>query len=148
MNDYDIYMRDSTVRSGEWVGFALAWKGLARLEGLPARPHKGWFPWILDPANPDDPGAGHWGVRQWRYELALVDGLVGLRGVPPDDGRGAAGMRADLLGYLPLSKLELTDLDGTIYDVRMTSYTEQALEPYDVAHADGGLLIQVEFAEV
>lgn len=148
MNDYDIYLRDGGVRDGEWVGFALAWKGLAGITGLPEKPHKGWVPWILDPSNPDDPTAGHWGVRQWRYELALIDGLVGLDGKPPDDGRTPADMRTDLMDYLPLTKLELQDLDGATYDVRMTSYTEQAIEPYDDAHPNGGLLVQVQFAAV
>ena len=148
MNDYDIYIRNSAVREGEWVGFALAWKDLARLRGLSARPHRGWFPWILDPGKPDDPPSGHWGVRQWCYEIALLDGLVGLLGVPPDDGRTAADMRADLMGYLPLTKIELTDIDGTVYDARMTSYIEEAVEPYDAAHPGGGLIATVEFAQV
>lgn len=148
MNDYDIYLRDGGVREGEWVGFALAWKGLAGLAGLPGKPQTGWVPWILDPTRPDDPAAGHWGVRQWRFELALVDGIVGLQGAPPDDSRTVADMRADLMNYLPLVKLELQDLDGAIYDARMTSYTEQALEPYDSAHPIGGMLVQVEFTAV
>ncbi len=148
MNDYDIYLSDGSVRSGEWVGFALAWKGLAGVTGLPGRPHRGWVPWILDPDKPEDPSAGHWGVRQWRYELALVDSLVGLQGGPPDDGRTSADMRADLMDYLPLTKLELQDVDGTAYDARMTSYIEQAIEPYDNAHPRGGMLVQVEFTAV
>jgi hypothetical protein len=148
MNDYDIYLRDGSVRDGQLVGFALAWKGLTGVAGLPGRPHKGWFPWILDPNKPDDPTAGHWGVRQWRFELALLDGMVGLQGAPSNDGRTPADMRADLMDYLPLTKLQLQDLDGAMYDVRMTSYIEQAVEPYDNAHPNGGMLVQVEFAEV
>ena len=148
MNDYDIYLREPGVHSGEWVGFALAWKGLGGMSGLAARPHEGLLPWVLDPNNPNDPTLGSRGVRQWKFDLAMVDGLVGLQGVPPDDARTPAQMRADLMDYVPLSKLELKDVDGAEYDVVITTYTEQAVEPFDAAHPEGGWLIHVEFAKV
>jgi hypothetical protein len=148
MNDYDIYLRDSAVHGGDWVGFALAWKGLGGVAGLATRPHAGWWPWLADPVNPDDPTAGSRGVRQWRLELALVDGLVGLRGVPSDDGRTPTAMRADLMSYKALTKLELQDVDGVAYNVMITAYTEHVVEPYDAAHPDGGWVVRIEFAEV
>jgi hypothetical protein len=43
--------------------------------------------------------------------------------------------------------MELKDVDSTIYSVLMTGYQEQNLEPYDTAHANGGWLARVEFAE-
>src|SRR2546422_10967280 len=81
MNDYDFYLRDPGIRGGEWVGFPLAWKGLGGVGGLPLRPHRSWQPWVLDPSSPDDPTAGHWGVLQWRYNIAVIEGLGGLQGV-------------------------------------------------------------------
>ena len=148
MSDYDIYLREAGVNGGEWAGFALAWKGLAGIEGLPARPHRRWFPWILDPAQPDNPAAGHRGVLQWRFTVALVDGLVGLRGRPPDDGRSASQMRADLLAFMPGIQVDLMDVDGTIDTVRMTAYTEWAIETWDNRHPNGGMLAEVEFVRV
>ena len=130
------------------MGFALAWKELGGLEGLPAKPHRSWLPWVLDPAHPNDPTAGSWGVWQWHYDAALIDGLIGLEGVPPADGRGPADMRDDLLAFLPLGPIELKDLDGRPYNVMMTGYSEQAPEPHDSVHPNGGMLVQVEFAKV
>ena len=148
MNDYDFYLRDPGIRGGEWVGFPLAWKGLGGVGGLPLRPHLSWQPWILDPTNPDDPTAGHWGVLQWRYNIALIEGLVGLQGVPPGDGRTPADMWADLMDFLPLDKFDLQDLDGQTYQVKMTGYSERAIEPYDTAHPNGGMLVEIELARM
>ncbi len=131
MNDYDIYLRHAAVRGGAWVGFSLARKGLAGVAGFDARPHLHWIPWILNSASPNDPTAGSWGVWQWRLQVALLDGLVGLLAVPPSDGRTSADMRADLLTYRTLPALELQDVDGAIYTVKMTTYQEQEIEPYD-----------------
>jgi hypothetical protein len=147
MNDYDIYLRHATVRGGEWVGFALAWKGLARVGGLPARPHRNWLPWIPDPAYPNDPTLGSWGTWQWRFEVAFLDGLAGLSGVPSDDGRSAADMRADMRAFMPLASFDLKDLDGGVHQVLMTGYSEQAIEPFDLGHPNGGFVAQVEFAK-
>jgi hypothetical protein len=147
MNDYDFYLRHASVHGGAWTGFALAWKGLAGKEGLPQRPHLRWRPWVLDPANPNDPGMGAWGVWQWRFDTALIDGIVGLAGVPPDDGRQAAEMHDDLRAFIDLPAFELQDIDGTTYTVKMTAYREQGIEPYDAAHPDGGWLAQIEVAE-
>lgn len=148
MNDYDFYLRHGAVREGTWVGFALAWRGLAGVEGLERRPHWRWRPWILDPANPDNPAEGSWGVWQWRLHVAMLDGAIGLLGTPPTDGRTGEDMREDMLNYLPLPALELKDVDGEIYSVRMTAYKEQEVEPYDAAHPDGGWLAEVEFTLV
>lgn len=148
MNDYDFYLRHGAVRAGAWVGFGLAWRGLAGVEGLERRPHERWRPWILDPANPHDPTAGSWGVWQWRFEVAMISGIVGLLRTPPQDGRTGPDMRADLLNYLPLPAMELKDVDGTIYDAKMTAYREQSVEPFDVAHPDGGWIGRIEFALV
>lgn len=148
MSDYDFYLKDASVASGEWVGFPLAWKGRGNIVGLPVSPYRRWYPWNLDPSNPNDPTRGSRGVLQWRFSVALVDGLVGLEGHPPDDGRTAGQIRQDLLLYMPLDQMDLRDIDGTEYTVKMTSYTEQALEPFDVAHPSGGILAEVEFAIV
>jgi hypothetical protein len=147
MNDYDFYLRHAAVRNGEWVGFALARKGLAGISGLEARPHLRWLPWILDPNEPNTPSAGSWGTWQWRMDVAMVDGLAGLQGTTPVDGRTAADMRADLLAFLPLPIMELKDVDSTIYSVLMIGYQEQNIEPYDAAHPNGGWVARTEFAE-
>jgi hypothetical protein len=145
-NEYDFYLREGSVRGGEWVGFALAWKGLAGLPGLPSRPYTRRIPWILDPAHPDDPTYGSWGVPQWHMSVALVDGVVGLGRQPPVDGRGAADMRADMLAYQAAGSLTLQDIDGSVYAVKMILYTEEAIEAYDASHPAGGMLATVEFA--
>ena len=148
MNDYDFYLRHAAVRGGEWVGFPLAWRGLVGVEGLARRPHLRWRPWLLDPTNPNDPAAGSWGVWQWRFDVAMLDSLVGLLAEPPADGRTASEIRADLLAYLSLPILQLRDVEGEVYSARMTGYREQAVEPHDNAHPDGGWVAQVEFAWV
>ena len=147
MNEYDIYLRHVSVLGGAWVGFPMAWKGLAGVAGLEARPQMRWRPWVLNSSAPNDPTAGTWGVWQWRFDIALLDGLTGLGGRPPADGRGAEQIRADLLAYMPLPALELKDMDGAIYTVKMTAYREQSIEPNDAAHPDGGWAARVEFAE-
>ncbi|MEO6458407.1 MAG: hypothetical protein ABIO92_09080, partial [Chloroflexia bacterium] len=65
----------------------------------------------------------------------------------PEDGRGAEQIRADLLAYMTLPALELKDVEGAIYTVKMTAYREQLIEPNDSAHPDGGWAAWVEFAE-
>jgi hypothetical protein len=147
MSDYDFYLRHAAVRNGAWVGFALAWKGRAGIAGLDSRPHLRWRPWVLAPAETDEPAAGSWGVWQWRLLALMADGVVGLQGTPPADGRTAADMRIDMLDYLPLPIMELKDVDGKLYSVKMTGYREQAIEPNDPAHQHGGWLAQVEFAQ-
>ncbi len=102
---------------------------------------------MLNSSAPNDPTAGTWGVWQWRFDIALLDGLTGLGGRPPADGRNAVQIRADLLAYMPLPALELKDMDGAIYTVKMTAYREQSIEPNDAAHPDGGWAARVEFAE-
>ena len=83
MNDYDFYLRHASVHDGAWNGFSLAWRGLVGKDGLPQRPHLRWRPWVLDPANPDDPTLGDWGVWQWHFDVALLDPFVGLMWTPP-----------------------------------------------------------------
>ena len=73
MSEYDIYLRHASVRGGEWTGFLLAWRGLHRHDGFPARPHLYERPWVLDPASPDDPPQGSWGVRRWRVTGIAAD---------------------------------------------------------------------------
>jgi hypothetical protein len=126
----------------------LAWEGLGNIEGLPARPYRRWYPWFLDPADPEDPTVGHRGVLQWHLSVALADGLVGLRGWPPDDERTGTQMRDDLLLYMPLERLDLRDRDGTEYQARMTSYVEEAIEEPGCGRPGVGLLAEVEFALV
>jgi len=147
MNDYDFYLRHASVHDGAWTGFVLAWQALAGKEGLPQRPHLRWRPWVLDPTNPDDPTLGDWGVWQWRLDVALFDGLVGLLWTPPGDGRDSAAMRADLQAFMELPALEMQDVDGVVYTVKMTAFREQCIEQYDAAHPNGGWVAQVQFAE-
>jgi len=147
VTDYDFYLRDGGVNGGAWTGFVLAWKGLAGVPGFPAMPYRQWMPWILDPASPDDPTLGHWGVLQWRFSIALLDGIVGPHGLPADDGRTAAQMRADLFDFTASTGLELMDLDGVVYRARVTAYDEQLVEPYDLVHSDGGRLAVIELAQ-
>lgn len=147
MNDYDFYLRHASVSGGDWVGFPLAWKGLAKIAGLETRPQMRWRPWLPSSTTPNDPTAGTWGVWQWRFDVVMIGGFVGLLGRPPADGRDADQIRADLLAYMPLPALELKDVDGAIYTVKMTGYREQLIEPGDTAHPDGGWAARVEFAE-
>ena len=148
MNDYDFYLRHASVRSGAWVGFALAWRGLAGVRGLEERPHMRWRPWALDPAYPNDPTRGAWGVWQWRMDVALFDKLTGLLHQPPTDGRAAADMRADLIAYTGLPVIDLKDVDGVQYSVKITAFREQLIESYNSAHTGGDRLARVEFAQV
>lgn len=147
MNDYDFYLRHASVRGGAWAGFLLAWKGLGGVSGLGIRPRLRWRPWVLDPAQPNNPAAGSWGTWQWRLDVAMLDGAIGLLGTPPADARASPQMRADLLAYMNAAILELKDTDGTIYSAKMTAYNEQTVEPYGPAHPNGGWLAQVEFAQ-
>ena len=147
MNDYDFYLRHASISGGAWVGFPLAWKGLVGVAGLEARPHLRWRPWLPSSTTPNDPAAGSWGVWQWRFDVAMIGGFIGLLGRPPSDGRDAEQIRADLLAYMPLPVLELKDVDETVYTVRMTAYREQLIEPGVTAHPDGGWTARVEFAE-
>lgn len=147
MSGYDIYLRHASVRSGEWVGFRLAWKDLGYVSGFSAWPHTRLRSWVLDPAQPDDPAQGSWGVRQWHFDVALLDRLTGLQGEPLAGGYGAGEMRDNLLAYIDLPALELKDTDAAIYTTRMTGYTEHCIEPYDLAHPSGGWFAKVEFTE-
>src|SRR4051812_49990260 len=121
MNSYDFYLRHASVQSGEWVGFLLARKDLAGVAGLPARPHLHWRPWVLDPAFPDDPASGTWGVWQWRLEVAALEFVSGLAYFPPADGRTPNDIRTDLQAFLPISTIELKDVDGATYNVIVTA---------------------------
>src|SRR5687768_1253044 len=147
MDDYDFYLRHASVSGGEWVGFPLAWKGLTGVAGLEARPQMRWRPWLLSPTNPNDPTDGTWGVWQWRFDVVMIGGFVGLLGRPPSDGRDVDQIREDLIAYMELPALELKDVDGAIYTVMMTGYREQLIEPGDTSHPDGGWAARVEFAE-
>ena len=148
MNEYDFYLRHASVRGGDWVGFALAWKGLAGVEGLPARPHLHWRPWLLDPAFPNDPAKGSWGVWQWRMDVACLEFTASLLYTPPTDGRTAQDMRTDLKAFLPLPAIELKDVDGITYNVKMTAFQESVIELYDAQHTFGGWTARVELAQV
>ncbi|MEO8288602.1 MAG: hypothetical protein ABI670_19455 [Chloroflexota bacterium] len=147
MNDYDIYLRHASVRDGDWVGFVLGWRGLAGKDGLPQRPQLRWRPWIPDVTDPSDPALGHAGKWQWRFDVAMFDGMVGLLWTSPADGRSSADMRADLLAFVDLPALELKDADGTVYIARATAYREQCMEQYTPTHPDGGWLAQLDFVE-
>ncbi len=106
-----------------------------------------WRPWVLDPAAPNDPTAGTWGVWQWRFDVVMIGGFIGLLGRPPSDGRDADQIRADLLAYMPLPALELKDVDGVTYTVKMTGYREQLIESCGPGRPDGGWAARMEFAE-
>jgi len=147
LSKYDIYLRHASVRGGAWTGFLLAWRGLHRHDGLPSRPHLYERPWVLDPAFPNDPPKGSWGVRAWRFDLSLLEPPVALDWTPPDDGRTAADMRADLAAFAGLPALELKDTGGAVYLVRMTGYREQAVEPATPANPSGGHVAWVELCE-
>ncbi len=147
MSEYDIYLRHASVRGGEWAGFLLAWRGLHRRDGFPARPHLYERPWVLEPAYPNDPPKGSWGVRRWAFDLSLLEPPVALDWTLPNDGRTPADMRADLSAFAGLPALELKDTDGAVYVVRMTGYSEQSVEPATPANPSGGRTAWVEFGE-
>ena len=92
MSEYDIYLRHASVRGGAWVGFLLAWRGLHRRDGFPARPHLYERPWVPDPAYPNDPPKGSWGVRRWAFDLTLLEPPVAL------DWSGLFSRSAQILG--------------------------------------------------
>jgi hypothetical protein len=148
MDEYDFYLRHASVRDGAWVGFPLAWKGLAGVQGLPARPYLHWRPWVLDPDFPNDPASGLWGVWQWRMDVACIDFTATLTNMPPTDERTGEDIRADLHSFLSLPIIELKDADDATYTVKMTGFEESVIEPYDGNHPDGGWLVRVEFVEV
>ena len=147
MQDYDFHLRHASIHDGEWIGFLLAWQGLAGVPGLPLRPHLRWRPWVLDPAAPNDPTQGDWGHWQWRFTVALFPVPAGLQWSPPNDARTPTGMRADLLAFIDLPALQLKDADAAIYTVRMTAYSDQCIEPYNPTHPEGGWAAVVEFAQ-
>ncbi|HEX8599127.1 MAG TPA: hypothetical protein VF952_11500 [Chloroflexia bacterium] len=148
MGEYDFHLRHAAVRGAAWVGFRLAWRGLAGVEGLSARPHLRWRPWVLSGTDPDDVASGDWGAWQWRLTVALLEGLAGLDAVPPTDGRTVADMRADLSQFSDLPAIQLRDVDDTVYEVKLVGYEEQNIEPYDTQHPTGGWLAQVELVQV
>lgn len=148
MGEYDFYLRHASVRGAAWVGFRLAWRGLAGVEGLGTRPHIRWRPWVLDPSTPDDVAAGAWSAWQWRLDVAMFDGIVGLNAQPPTDGRTSEDMRADLLQFIDLPAIHIKDVDDTIYPVKCVGYREHNIEPYDAAHPLGGWVAQVELVQV
>jgi hypothetical protein len=148
MSDYDFYLRHASIRDEAWVGFRLAWRGLAGVDGLAARPHLRSRPWQPDPADPSDVSAGTWGSWQWHLDAALLDAIPGLQSTPPADGRDAADMRADLLAFADLPAIQLTDVDSVVYAVRVVGYGEQNIEPYNSAHPDGGWVAQVVLQQV
>ena len=126
----------------------MARKGFAGVEGLPARPHLRWRPWVLDPAFPNDPTKGAWGVWQWRMDVAMLDFTAGLGAMPAADGRGSEEIRTDLYAFSNLPNIELKDVDGVTYSAKMTAFRESLAEPYDLNHPKGGWVAQVEFALV
>lgn len=148
MGEYDFYLRHASVRGAAWVGFRLAWKGLAGVEGLSARPHLRWRPWVLNPSSPDDVAAGSWGAWQWRMSVALFEGFAALDAMPPTDGRTAPDMRADLLQFSGLPVVQLSDVDNVVYEARIVGYQEQNVEPYDAGHPTGGWVAQIELAHL
>ncbi len=148
MGDYEFSLRHASVREGEWAGFMPARQGLGGVAGLGARPYRRWRPWIPSATDPNNLAAGSWGAWQWQIDAALLDGLVGTAGAPPLDGRTAADMRADLLAFTDLPGMQLLDLDGAIYTVQMVGYTEQALEPFDARHPNGGWVAQITLVEL
>ena len=148
MGEYDFYLRHASVREAAWVGFRLAWRGLAGVEGLPTRPHLRWRPWVPSAADPDDVAAGAPGAWQWRLSVALFEGFTGLNAAPPTDGRTAAEMRTDLLQFAALTAIQLRDVDDVVYDVKLLSYEEQNIEPYDAGHPTGGWVAQIEIVHI
>ncbi|HYP21738.1 MAG TPA: hypothetical protein VEY08_16835 [Chloroflexia bacterium] len=148
MGEYDFYLRHASVRGAAWVGFRLGWRGLAGVEGLSARPHVRWRPWVLDASDPDNVAAGSWGAWRWRLSVALFEGFTGLGAVPPTDGRTAPDMRADLLQFAGLPFIQVLDVDDVVYPVKVVGYEEQNIEPYDSAHPSGGWVAQIELVYV
>lgn len=125
--DYDISLRHAAVRGGAWVGFRLAWSGLADGAGDVDKPRSRYRDWVLDPAFPGDPDKGHAGPWQWSLDLLLAPAVRGIKGRPPGDGRTVADMLADLHAYLDLPALELGDVDGVSYVAKTTDYAEKAI---------------------
>ncbi len=148
MGEYDFYLRHAAVRGAAWVGFRLAWRGLAGVDGLNARPHLRWRPWVPSGTDPNDVAAGDWGAWQWRMSVALFEGFTGLDAIPPTDGRTVADMRADLSQFSDLPAVQLRDVDDVVYEVKLVGYEEQNIEPYDARHPTGGWLAQVELVQV
>lgn len=148
MGEYDFYLRHVAVRGAAWVGFRLAWRGLAGVEGLSTRPHLRWRPWVTSASDPNDVAAGDWSAWQWRMLVALFEGFTGLNAVPPTDGRAAPDMRADLLQFADLPALQLRDVDDVIYQAKVVGYEEQNIEAYDAGHPTGGWVAQIELVHV
>jgi hypothetical protein len=103
--------------------------------------------WILDPSDPHDPTLGHWGVKQWRFFILLVDGVTNATGQPPADGRNAQDFRADLMAYIDLPALELKDVDEAVYVVKLTAYQDDQIAEFDIANPNGGWMAVIELAE-
>lgn len=144
---HDVFFQEGGINSGDPIGFMLARKAIARVPTPPAEPYLNWLPFWLDPAKPEDPTAGHWGVRQWRLKLAIINSLSTYPGRLDDQG-DAEALKAHLLNFLSLSKFEFRDVDLITYSVRMYQYEERHVEPNVAGNKWGGWLITVSLAEV
>src|SRR5438093_9669720 len=127
---HDLFFLESSINGGNPVGFMLARPKLAHVGvrgAVPSEPYLQWLPWFLDPAKPEDPTAGHYGVRQWRLKLAALNSLIYLTG--SREAFTAQEIRGFLLAFSLQSKFTLYDVDQATYAARMTGYAERHIEP-------------------
>lgn len=121
---YDFRLRAREVGGGDWVGFTLGYKRRVGVRDQVTfdEPHRSYVEY--DPAVPG------WGAWVWEYEVLLVPGMTDHKGMLyPDIAASPNGRRLDLLGYLPLASIDLEDVDGQMYTVKMTRYEERLVEP-------------------
>lgn len=155
VHDFDFALRHAAINDANWTGFRLAWPGLAGYErkGLPTVPYSHRWTWETSATEPGV-GAGSWLDQVWRVYVLVTPGLPNIEGVQPQPYGGGvmsndpALMLGWLRGYRDLPAMELSDVDGAIYIVRLYGYEERLLESYDAAHdAGGSYVVIVEFVE-
>jgi hypothetical protein len=134
---YDIEMQDSAVNDGTWCPFHLAWLNRGGIGGLFQKPHLKWYPFYLDPAFPEEPNKGHFGLLQWHLEILVAPGVTGLTGNLAD-GTDVATRLAWLGQFRVLGLFNFKDVDGVVHEVAMVGFELRNIEPYDLAHGAGG----------
>jgi hypothetical protein len=140
--DREVRFRHASVEGAEWVGYRLAWKGLAGIANslLRDHPYKEWYPFYYDPAHPNDPSfGGPSELRRWDVWLVMAVGL------PTVDGGDASGadaynvqrQKADLEAFFNQLGMQIMTPGGWIYSARMFNLEIWLVNPYDLHHRDG-----------
>jgi hypothetical protein len=157
VHDFDVSLRHAAVLEGNWVGFRLAWPGLAGYDrnAFPTAPYSHSWTWANAPGSPI--GDGKWGDQIWRLYLLVTRNLPNIHGVMPQPYAAGGGSVSSndpalMLGWLrafrDLPALDLMDADSSVYVAKFYGYEERLLESYEAPHdAGGSYLVIVDLLE-